>query len=94
MQVEKKEILHIAKLACLNIKDDEIEEYRKNLQDILNFANVINSVNTDSISETIGTTNNVNVLREDEIKEFKNIDGLLKNATEQENNMFRIPKVI
>jgi len=94
MQVEKKEILHIAKLACLNIKEDEIEEYRKNLQDILNFANVINSVNTDSISETIGTTNNVNVLREDEIKEFKNIDGLLKNATEQENNMFRIPKVI
>lgn len=36
MQVNKEEILHIAKLACLNIRDEEIEEYRKNLQDILN----------------------------------------------------------
>ena len=38
MQVEKEEILHIANLACLNIKDEEIDEYRKNLEDILNFA--------------------------------------------------------
>ena len=94
MQVSKEEILHIADLAELTLEENEVENYMLNLQDILNFANVINSVNTDSISETIGTTNNVNVLREDEIKEFKNIDGLLKNATEQENNMFRIPKVI
>lgn len=94
MQVKKEEILHIAKLACLNLKEDEVEEYRKNLQDILNFANVVNSVNTDNVSETIGTTNNENIFREDEIKQFTNIAGLLQNAPEQENNMFRIPKVI
>ena len=41
MQVEKEEVLHIAKLACLDIKEEEIEEYRKNLQDILNFANIV-----------------------------------------------------
>lgn len=94
MQVEKEEILHIAKLACLNIKEDEIEEYRKNLQDILNFANIVSSVNTDNVSETIGTTNNENVFREDEVRQFSNIEGLLQNAPEQENHMFRIPKVI
>ena len=94
MQVEKEEIMHIAKLASLNIKEDEIEEYRKNLQDILNFANVVNSVNTENISETIGSTNNVNVFREDEIKEFKDKELLLQNAPESANNMFNIPKVI
>ena len=94
MQVEREEILHIAKLACLNIKEEEIEEYRKNLQDILNFANVVNSVDTENISETIGSTNNVNVFREDEIKEFKDKELLLQNAPEQANNMFNIPKVI
>ena len=71
MQVGKEEILHIAKLAALNIREDEIEEYRKNLQDILNFANIVNSVDTDNVSETIGSTNNVNMFREDEIKEFE-----------------------
>jgi len=94
MQVEKEEIMHIAKLASLNIKEDEVEEYRKNLQDILNFANIVNSVNTENLSETIGSTNNVNVFREDEVKEFKDKELLLKNAPESEDNMFRIPKVI
>ena len=94
MQVNKDEILHIAKLASLNIKEDEIEEYRKNLQDILNFADIVNNVDTEGISETIGSTDNVNVFREDVIKEFADKDLLLANAPEKQNNMFNIPKVI
>ena len=93
MQVEKEEIMHIAKLAALNIKE-EIEEYRKNLQDILNFANIVNSVNTENVSETIGSTSNVNMFREDEIKEFEDKEALMQNAPEKQNNMFSIPKVI
>ena len=94
MQVSKEEILHIAELACLNIKDNEIDEYRKNLQDILNFADIVNKVNTDNISEAICSTENVNVFREDEVKDFEDKDLLLANAPEKENNMFNIPKVI
>ena len=94
MQVSKEEILHIANLASLNIKEDEIEEYRKNLQDILNFADIVNNVNTDEISETIGSTDNVNVFREDVIKEFADKDLLLANEHKKQNNMFNIPKVI
>ena len=94
MQVEKEEVLHIAKLACLDIKEEEIEEYRKNLQDILNFANIVNGVNTENIGETIGSTSNVNVFREDKIKEFEDEDLLLQNAPEKQNNMFNIQKVI
>jgi len=94
MQVSKEEILHIAKLSNLNIKEEEIEEYRKNLQDILNFANTINSVETENISETIGSTSNVNVFREDEVKQYGDLEALLQNAPEQEDNMFKIPKVI
>ena len=94
MQVEKEEIMHIAKLAALNIKEEEIEEYRKNLQDILNFANIVNSVNTENVSETIGRTSNVIMFREDEIKEFEDKEALMQNAPEKQNNMFSIPKVI
>ena len=94
MQVKKEEIMHIAKLAALNIKEEEIEEYRKNLQDILNFANIVNSVNTENVSETIGSTSNVNMFREDEIKEFEDKEALMQNAPEKQNNMFSIPKVI
>ncbi len=94
MVVSKEEILHIAKLADLNIKDNEIDEYAKNLQDILNFVEILNSVNTDNVEESIGTVNNSNVFRKDEIKEFGNREILLQNAPEQEDYMFKIPKVI
>lgn len=94
MQVKKEDVLHIAKLANLNIKENEIEEYRKNLQEILNFANIVNSVNTDNISETFENTSNVNVFREDKIIEFEDEELLTENAPEKQNNMFNIPKVI
>lgn len=94
MEISKEEILHIAKLASLKIKEEEIEEYRKNLADILNFAKTINSVDTNNLEETNGATTNVNFLREDEVKEFEDKKNLMQNAPEQENNMFKIPKVL
>ena len=94
MQVDKKEILHIANLACLNIEEEKIQEYRKNLQDILNFANVVNGIDTDNINETIGSTRNINVFREDEVKQFSDTKSLLENASEIEQNMFKIPKIL
>lgn len=94
MVVSKEEILHIAKLADLNIEENEIDEYAKNLQDILNFVDVLNNVNTDNVEETMGVINNYNVFRKDEIKEFGDREILLQNAPEQEEGMFKIPKVI
>ena len=43
MQVSREELLHIANLARLKLKDDEIENYLLNLQDILNFAEIVNN---------------------------------------------------
>ena len=94
MEISKEEILHIAKLASLKIKENEIDDYRKNLQDILNFAKTINSLDTSKIEETNGISSNVNVLRTDEVKEFKDAQSLMQNAPEKKQNMFVIPKVI
>lgn len=94
MQISKEEILRIADLSDLNIKDEEVEEYRANLQDILNFAETVNNAPVEGLTETIGANDNFNVFRKDEIKVFEDMDALLENAPEQERNMFKIPKVI
>lgn len=92
--VSKEELLHIANLADLNIKDEEIDSYLVNLQDILNFAEIVNNANTEGLEETIGENDKFNVFRKDEVKTFENNKMLLQNAKEQERNMFKIPKVI
>ena len=94
MEVSKEEILHIAKLARLNLKEEEIPEYIKNLQDILNFANIVNEAPIEGLDTAIGAVDNYNVFRKDEIKVFEDNKALLQNAPEQEDNMFKIPKVL
>lgn len=94
MKVSKEEILHIADLAHLNLEEHKVEQYLENLQDILNFANIVNNANVDNLDVTVGTNEAKNVFRKDEVKQFENIEGLMQNAPEQAQNMFKIPKVL
>lgn len=94
MNVTREELLHIAKLANLNLQDNEIDDYLENLQNILNFAEIVNKAPVDQLEETIGSNENFNVFRKDEIKVFEDNEALFQNAPEQERNMFKIPKVI
>lgn len=94
MQVSKEELLHIANLACLEIEENEVEKYLLNLQDILNFANIVNKADVDGLDITIGSNEAHNIFRKDEVKIFKDTESLLQNAEEKEQNMFKIPKVL
>lgn len=94
MKVSKEEILHIAKLANLNLKEEEIDTYLLHLQDILNFANIVNNAPVEGLKETIGANKKYNAFRKDEITNFEDNELLLGNAPEKERNMFKIPKVI
>lgn len=93
-EVSKEEIMHIAKLASLNLREEEIESYRGNLEDILNFVADVNSANVNELDITIGSNEKCNVFRKDEVVEFKDTEALLQNAPTKERNMFKIPKVI
>ena len=94
MKVSKEEILHIADLAHLNIEEDKVADYLLNLQDILNFANIVNKENVEGLEVTVGANEAKNVFRKDEVKEFENIEGLMANAPDKSQNMFKIPKIL
>ena len=94
MKISKEEILHIANLADLELSEKEIEKYMLNLQDILNFANIVNNAPVDWLDITIGANEKKNVFRKDEIKAFEDNEALLQNAPSKELNMFKIPKVL
>ena len=94
MQVSKEEILHIANLAQLTLEENEIEQYMLHLQDILNFANIVNNAPVEGLDITVGANEAKNQFRKDEVKKFENTDSLLQNAPEQDRHMFKIPKVL
>ena len=92
--ISREEIVHIAKLAMLNLTDTEIDKYTQDMQEILSYAEMINQLDTSNIDETIGAAEQKNVFRKDEIVTFENRDILLQNAPTQEEGMFQIPKVM
>ena len=94
MKVSKEEILHIANLSDLILEENEVDKYLLNLQDILNFANIVSNAPVEGLDITIGSNEAQNVFRKDEIKIFKDNKSLLQNAPTQDQNMFKIPKVI
>ena len=94
MTVSKEELLHIANLAQLTLKEEEQEKYLQNLEEILNFANVVNNAPVEELDITIGANEAKNRFRKDEIKIFEDNEALLSNSAEVEQNMFKLPKVI
>lgn len=94
MKVSKEEILHIANLAHLTLKEEEIDTYLLHLQDILNFADTISNAPIENLEITVGANEAKNRFRKDEIKVFEDNESLLQNAITKEQNMFKIPKVI
>ena len=94
MKISKEELLHIAKLSDLEIKENEIDEYLKNLEDILNYTETIDKIDVSKLDETIGAPEEFNVFRKDEVKQFDNIDQMMENGPEVDRNMFKIPKVL
>ena len=94
MKVSKEEILHIANLASLKLEENEIQNYMDNLQEILDFANIVNNAPVENLDITIGANEDKNVFRKDEVKIFEDNESLLQNAESKEQHMFKIPKVL
>ena len=94
MKVSKEELIHIANLANLELDENEVNKYLENLEEILNFANIVNTAPVDDLDVTVGANELKNVFRKDEIEVFEDNEALLANAVSKEQNMFKIPKVI
>jgi aspartyl-tRNA(Asn)/glutamyl-tRNA(Gln) amidotransferase subunit C len=62
------EVLHVAKLAKLNLSEEEIEKFTTQLSSVLDYINELNEVDTSNIEPTSQTTGLENVKRDDVYK--------------------------
>ena len=94
MKITTEEIRHIAALAKIAMTDDEVEEMRTQLSDILEQFEILNQVNTDSVEPTGHTANLVSVMREDEVFSSFDRELLLANTPLRENEFIRVKAVL
>jgi aspartyl-tRNA(Asn)/glutamyl-tRNA(Gln) amidotransferase subunit C len=94
MQIDKDTVNKIAHLARLEVTEQESEELIQDMSRILDFMAKLNEVDTSNVEPLIYMTNEVNVLREDVVKQEVTHQEALLNAPEQDGQHFLVAKVI
>ena len=94
MNVDLETVDQIAHLARLELSDVEKQETMKDMNRVLDFMAKLNEVNTSAVEPLIYMTTEVNVQREDVIREDITHDEALLNAPEKDADFFHVAKVI
>lgn len=92
--IDEKEVKNIANLASLELSDDQVKKFSKQLSDILDYIEKLDELDTDNIRPTSYTVPVKNILRDDLVKDSLDIEKVLKNAPERSDNQFRVPKIM
>ena len=93
MPLSPQEVEHIAKLARLQLTDEQKARYREQLEAILEHVAKLQELNTKDVSPTASVSVGQMPLREDEPRPSLSKDELLKNAPKQDDGQFQIPPV-
>lgn len=91
--ISTDDVKHVAKLARLELTDDEINKYSKQLGDILKYVEQMNEVDTTGIEPMPHAIPVYNVMREDVVKYEQTKEELMSNAPYEEDGFFRVPKI-
>jgi aspartyl-tRNA(Asn)/glutamyl-tRNA(Gln) amidotransferase subunit C len=94
MQISEETIDHIAHLAKLRFEGEAKLAIRQDLDKIINFMGKLSEIPTDDVEPLIFMSDEVNVLRDDEVEVTLNQAQALKNAPKKDSDYFRIPKVL
>jgi len=94
MEIKKEDIKHIANLSMLNLSDEEIEKYTKDMEQIVGFANKVNEIDTSSTEISAFSNDNVNIFRKDEVRKSLCRELLLSNAPSSNGEAYSIPNVM
>ena len=94
MEVNDDLIDNLAQLARLEFNDAEKDEIKNDLQKMIAFIDKLNELDTTGVEPLLHMSENVNVLREDEVKDSISRGEALKNAPLHDDQFFKVPKVI
>ena len=94
MSIDKDTVKHISKLARISLDEKKINNLVKDLSSIMKFIETLNELNTDKTTPLTSIINASLKPREDEVKDGKIRDQILKNSPEKNEEFFVVPKVV
>lgn len=94
MKITRQEVEHVALLARLELTEEEVVTYTEQLNSILDYAAMLDNLNTEEILPTAHALPLHNVLREDQVHPSLEREKVLANAPEAEEGFFKVPRIV
>lgn len=94
MALTRSEVEHVARLARLELSDAEKDEFTGQLNEILNFVDKLNELDTNGIEPTAHAIPIRNVFRPDQIEPPMDPELVLSNAPVRVGDFFKVPKIL
>ena len=94
MSIDKDTVKHISKLARISLDEEKITSLSRDLSSIMKFIEKLSELNTDKVIPLTSIISASLKSREDEVKDGKIRDQILKNSPEKNEEFFVVPKVI
>ncbi len=92
--ITSEEVRRIARLAMLELKDEDVDRFAAQFNDILQYMEEINALDLSDQEAAFHITELKNVFRDDELKPSTDREEILKNAPEEAEGFFKVPRVI
>jgi aspartyl-tRNA(Asn)/glutamyl-tRNA(Gln) amidotransferase subunit C len=88
------DVAYVAKLARLNLSDEETKLFQRQLADVLKYAEKLSEVDVSQVEASAHAIPVFNVFREDEPRDWFTADQALSNASRKASNLFIVPKAV
>ncbi len=94
MSLSREEVLHVAALARLELSEEEIATFTRQLSEILDYVEQLAEVDLGDVAPTLHVSKDALPLRADEPVPSLAPEDALANAPDQHQDYFRVPKVL
>ena len=91
MAITRNEVLHVARLARLELSEDEVERFGEQLSAILEAVGKVAELDLSDVQPTSHPLDVVNVWEADEPRPCLPVEEALANAPQREGNYFKVP---
>ena len=91
MEISRDEVLHVARLARLELSEEEVERFRGQLSAILEAVSKVQELDLADVPPTSHPHDVVNVWRDDEPRPSLTLDDAFANAPARRDDLFEVP---
>ncbi|MBW4555409.1 MAG: Asp-tRNA(Asn)/Glu-tRNA(Gln) amidotransferase subunit GatC [Trichormus sp. ATA11-4-KO1] len=92
--IDREQVRKVALLARLELTPEEEEQFTTQLGSILDYIEQLNAVDVSDVPPTTRAIDVSNVTREDKLQPYPEREAILNSAPEQENEFFKVPKIL